>query len=174
MRSWYKDYHRESLELHWAQATIKRAHPPPPSNSHFIAYDIKDRDSGVQADPRCIYTIFRMTKASDLRFHYRNHGIHSGDYLRFSHRAAAQALFAAMNSPCRCEHIPSDAWSFTDASHYIPETDLPSLQRCVQNSDLLAFVEQTNPNVGLSSWMAMRGERGRHLVQPHAPLQSLD
>jgi len=31
----------------------------------FIASDIEDRDNGVRADSRCIYTMFRMTKASD-------------------------------------------------------------------------------------------------------------
>ena len=71
------------------------------------------------------------------------------------HHAAAQVFFAIVNSPCLGDHISSDAWRFTDASHYILETNPPSLQRCAQNSDLLAFVKQASPKVGLPSWMAI-------------------
>ena len=77
------------------------------------------------------------------------------DKPRRPHRAAAQVFFAIVNSPCLREHIPPDAWSFTDTSHYILETNPPSLQRCAQNSDLLAFVKQASPKLGLPSWMAI-------------------
>ena len=70
-------------------------------------------------------------------------------------RAAAQAFFTIVNSPCLREHIPPDAWGFTDSFHYLLEANPPSLQRCTQNPDLLAFVKRVSPKVGLPSWMAM-------------------
>ena len=35
------------------------------------------------------------------------------------HHAAAQVSFATVNSPCLGDHISSDTWRFTDASHYM-------------------------------------------------------
>lgn len=69
--------------------------------------------------------------------------------------AAAQVFFAIANSPCLRAYIPPDAWGFTNTLHYILEANPPSLRRCTQNSDLLAFVKQASPEEGLPSWMAM-------------------
>ena len=71
------------------------------------------------------------------------------------HRAAAQVFFAIVNSPCLRKHIPPDAWKFTDTSHYILETNPLSLQRCTRNPDLLEFIREASPKVGLPSWMAV-------------------
>jgi hypothetical protein len=70
-------------------------------------------------------------------------------------RAVAQGFFAIVNSPCLREHIPPDAWSFTDTSHYLLEMNPPAFQRCTQNSELIAFVKQASPKVGFPSWLAM-------------------
>ena len=70
-------------------------------------------------------------------------------------RATAQVFFAIVNLPCLREYIPPEAWDITDTFHYILEANPPSLQRCTQNSELLAFVKQVSPKVGLPSWMAL-------------------
>jgi len=70
-------------------------------------------------------------------------------------RAAAQVFFAIVDSPCLRVHIPPDAWDIADNFHYIREANPPSLQRCMQNSDLLPFVKQASPDVGLPFWMHM-------------------
>jgi len=77
------------------------------------------------------------------------------DKLQRVDRAAAQVFFAIVNSPCLREHIPPEAWGFTDSFHYLLETNPPSLQRCTQNPDLLTFVKRVSPKVGLPSLMAM-------------------
>lgn len=70
-------------------------------------------------------------------------------------RAAAQVFFAIVNSPCLRDHIPPDAWDIADNFHYVREANPPSVQRCTQNVDLLAFVKKASPKVGLRFWMGM-------------------
>ncbi|KAF9782780.1 hypothetical protein BJ322DRAFT_171771 [Thelephora terrestris] len=69
--------------------------------------------------------------------------------------AVAQVFFAIVNSPCLRENIPPDAWKLTDTFHFIIEATPASLQRCTRNTDLIPFVSQASPRVGLPSWMSM-------------------
>jgi len=69
--------------------------------------------------------------------------------------AAGQVFFAIVNSPHLRVHIPPDAWDLVDNFHYIRDANPPSLQRCKQNADLLPFVKQTSPKLGLPFWMVM-------------------
>jgi len=69
--------------------------------------------------------------------------------------AAGQVFFAIVNSPCLRIHIPPDAWDLADNFHYIRGANPPSIQRCKQNADLLPFVKQTSPELGLPFWMVM-------------------
>ena len=78
----------------------------------------------------------------------------SGDPQR-ADLAAGQVFFAIVNSPFLRVHIPLDAWDLVDNYHWIRDANPPSLQRCKQNADLLPFVKQTSPDLGLPFWMVM-------------------
>lgn len=69
--------------------------------------------------------------------------------------AAGQVFFAIVNLPCLRAHIPPDAWDLVDNFHFIRDANPPSLQRCKQNEELLPFVKQTSPELGLPFWIIM-------------------
>lgn len=69
--------------------------------------------------------------------------------------AAAQVFFAIVNVPCLRGSIPSNAWKQTEDFEHILDANPPSLQRCTQNPELLPFVAQASPHVGLPSWMTL-------------------
>ena len=69
--------------------------------------------------------------------------------------AGVKALLAIAKLPCLRVYLPPELWNLAYKFPTILYSDSPSMQRCIQNSDILPFIKQSTGVTGPLGWLGM-------------------